>query len=150
MSGKELESYDERPQLGVKASVDYIRAFRNTWEAEATRYHRIHLLVTVTGLVAAGAVTVFSNYVERKFIISALGLVAFVGSGISTSLALVKRMDMYWRAWRIVNRALIAYDGGLIDFEKLAEAHAAAESIFDDYYLDRSDRDRNDHPESSS
>lgn len=146
MSREKLEPDDERPQLGVKASVDYIRAFRNTWEAEAMKYHRIHLLVTVVGLVAAGSITAFSNFVESKFIISALGLVAFVGSGLSTSLTLVKRMDMYWRGWRIVNRALIAYDGGLIDFEKLSEAHAAAESIFDDYYLDRSEREGNDRP----
>jgi hypothetical protein len=118
------------PQRGTKASVDRIRYYLDIWERGGSNLGRINAFLKFFSLLAAAIITAFGSSIGH-LVLASLGLVAFSGTAIAGAFSLAKKSDMYWRAWRIVNYALISYDAHEIDFSQLAQAHRIAEHIFE-------------------
>jgi hypothetical protein len=122
-------------QRGTKASVDRIRSYRDIWEREGAKLARLDVSLKIFSLLASASVTAFGSFVG-PIALASLGLIAFSGMAIPAAFRLAKKSDIYWRAWRIVNWALISYDADKLDFTQLAEAHRTAEHMFEGWAVD--------------
>ena len=96
---------------------------------------RIDGLLKLLSLLASAAVATYGTSVPAQALAS-LGLIAFAGNAIPAAFRLAKKSDTYWRAWRMVNSALISFDAEELGFEKLVETHRMAEHLFEDWAVD--------------
>lgn len=124
---------EEQSQAGELSAVKSIRTLHQGWKRNAKRYGIADKMFKIGSLVASACVAVASGpAMLPHWLVAALGLVAVAGTGLPETLATAKKADGYSRAWRLLNIALLRFDGSQLDYPKLVTAYEQAEALLPD------------------
>jgi hypothetical protein len=127
------EMSEEQSQAGELAAVKSIRTLHLGWRQNARRYGTADKVFKIMSLIASACVAAFSGpAMLPHWLVASLGLVAIAGTGIPETLATARKADNYWRAWKLLNIAILRFDGGQLNYPRLVAAYEKAETFLPD------------------
>ncbi len=97
----------------------------------ATMAVRLHIVLSVLGLCAVTSSVVVAVFTEELKVLGTriVAAVSALCVGYLSFFHVQKKIDDLWRGWRHLNAAIVLYEAGKIDLEKLTSEYSHAEEM---------------------